>query len=83
MFTYDNDTLNHVNRSLYHYTINHLSSISYHVKSVQLIYTFGVISRCVCAFKMIKYSSVYIKGEANRHIKSEGELRHYKHQWGW
>ena len=32
---------------------------------------------------MIKYSTKYIKGEANRHSKSEGELRHYQHQWEW
>ena len=36
--------------------------------------------QCVCALKMIKYSTEYMKGIANRHSKSEGGQRQYQHQ---
>ena len=31
----------------------------------------GCITLSVCALKMIKFSTVYIKGEANRHLEMD------------
>ena len=61
------------------YCIHYVHSLFPCLPFATLFHKFTVCV-CVCALKMIKYSTEYMKGIANRHSKSEGGQRQYQHQ---